>query len=440
MSKNIAMNCGPWRVTAGVLYRSVNVLTKLQNTSVALAIAQTTSRSISSASRSKFVAAPAAFIPNFSLTRNTIPSLAPAGLLIQCQARTLFWSTPKPPSTQPGSDSSISSAVSSTQAPDSTNAVVDPIPSASPVTDSVTSIVGDVLPVIPLDNPQVLGAITQIGDLKTLGLAKMASWPFVTGILEQTMELIYLSTGLPWWGAIALTTVIMRVVMFPPILWAQRAAAKMANIKPAMEAIQAKLSAAKEAGDKKTEMQSVAMLQKLFKDNGVSPLSGLWALVQAPVFIAFYFSLTKMANLPVPGFESGGMLWFKDLAAMDPTGALPIFAAVTMLASMEISARTTGQMASNTMRNVMRVMCFASAWVTMHFPAGVFMYWVTANVISMIQVFALNNPVVRQYLRIPKLRVDPLASTRNTGMAAIKPITVGQARKVVIGAKAARKE
>ncbi|KAI8809505.1 60Kd inner membrane protein-domain-containing protein [Cladochytrium replicatum] len=426
------------RRVAGVLCRRPNALHQLQNTWAAcpnISIAQTTSRAISTAARSKFTSVPAAFIPTLSRTRNTIPSFAPSGLLIQYQARTLFWSTPKPFSTQPVSDSSISSAASSSrQAADSANAAVDTIS----VTDSVTSIVGDALPVISLDNPQVLGAITQLGDLTTLGLAKMASWPFLTGILEQTMELIYLSTGLPWWGAIALTTVIMRIVMFPPILWAQRAAAKIANIKPEMEAIQANMHTAREAGDKKTEMQSMAMLQKLFKDNNVSPLSGMWALVQAPFFIAFYFSLTKMANLPVPGFESGGMLWFKDLAAMDPTGALPIFAAVTMLASMEISARTTGQMASNTMRNVMRVMCFASAWVTMNFPAGVFMYWVTANIISMIQVFALNNPMVRQYLRIPKLRVDPLASIRNTGMAAIKPITAGQARKVVIGSKAAR--
>lgn len=59
--------------------------------------------------------------------------------------------------------------------------------------------------------------------------------------------------------------------------------------------------------------------------------------VQAPVFISFFIALRKMAYLPVPSLQTGGMLWFPDLTAADPFYILPLAVTGTMFFILEVS-------------------------------------------------------------------------------------------------------
>lgn len=58
---------------------------------------------------------------------------------------------------------------------------------------------------------------------------------------------------------------------------------------------------------------------------------------QAPVFISFFIALRKMAYLPVPSFQTGGLFWFHDLTAADPFYLLPIAVTGTMFFILEVS-------------------------------------------------------------------------------------------------------
>lgn len=58
--------------------------------------------------------------------------------------------------------------------------------------------------------------------------------------------------------------------------------------------------------------------------------------VQAPVFISFFIALRKMAYLPVPSFQTGGLLWFPDLTAADPFYLLPLAVTGTMFFILEV--------------------------------------------------------------------------------------------------------
>lgn len=58
---------------------------------------------------------------------------------------------------------------------------------------------------------------------------------------------------------------------------------------------------------------------------------------QAPVFISFFVALRKMAYLPVPSLQTGGMLWFPDLTAADPFYILPLAVTGTMFFILEVS-------------------------------------------------------------------------------------------------------
>lgn len=58
--------------------------------------------------------------------------------------------------------------------------------------------------------------------------------------------------------------------------------------------------------------------------------------LQAPVFISFFIALRKMAYLPVPSLQTGGLLWFPDLTAADPFYILPLTVTGTMFFILEV--------------------------------------------------------------------------------------------------------
>ncbi|KAI8614973.1 60Kd inner membrane protein-domain-containing protein [Chytriomyces sp. MP71] len=297
-----------------------------------------------------------------------------------------------------------------------------------------------------------LTAITQLGDLASLGLGGYGP----VGLLQSFLELIYVSTGLPWWATIATCTVFLRLAILPFVVKAQRTSAAMQNLKPITAPIQAEMAAAK--GDRAKQMPIVKRLQDTYKEAGVSPLGGLWGLVQMPVAVSAFFGLKSMAELPVPGFNTGGLLWFSDLTVMDPTYFLPIIASTTMLVvmenGMEMQASTNASQAA-TMKNVFRIMLLVSIFVTASMPAAVFVFWVTSNFLTLAQFFLFKNKAVRDLLGIPQLKT--FANTvpnkglssgiAPDGMLAVKPMKFGEAwkmareeaerRRVVVGKSAA---
>lgn len=76
----------------------------------------------------------------------------------------------------------------------------------------------------------------------------------------------------------------------------------------------------------------------IVKVNGVLYLS-----FQAPVFISFFIALRKMAYLPVPSLQTGGLLWFPDLTAADPFYILPLAVTGTMVLILEVGHPKSGE-------------------------------------------------------------------------------------------------
>lgn len=76
----------------------------------------------------------------------------------------------------------------------------------------------------------------------------------------------------------------------------------------------------------------------IVKVNGVLYLS-----FQAPVFISFFIALRKMAYLPVPSLQTGGLLWFPDLTAADPFYILPLAVTGTMVFILEVCHPKSGE-------------------------------------------------------------------------------------------------
>jgi YidC/Oxa1 family membrane protein insertase len=148
-----------------------------------------------------------------------------------------------------------------------------------------------------------LTAIAHLGDLKLLGLASSYT---PVGWVQSFLELNHVVLGMPWWGTIAFSTILIRLIAMPLSIKAQRGMGKLANIRPIIEPIQEKMALAKRQGDTIQVQIQGQKLQKVFKEEGVNPFSAMaYSLGQAPIYLSCFLALRKMAELPVPGFETG---------------------------------------------------------------------------------------------------------------------------------------
>ena len=154
----------------------------------------------------------------------------------------------------------------------------------------------------------------------------------------QCVENVHMMVGIPYWEAIALTTVAMRVILLPAAIIVARDVSKMRALKPEMKKIKTSLAKVSSAEDPTIRFKYASEINKLFALHNISPMKSMAiSAFQFPVFITFLYGLREMSNY-YPGYASGGDYWFTDLAAADPYHALPLFNALSFLIMLEIGA------------------------------------------------------------------------------------------------------
>lgn len=210
----------------------------------------------------------------------------------------------------------------------------------------------------------------------------------ITGVLGAILMFFH-GLGAPWWLAIVMLTIVVRGVLFPLTVKQVKSMRQMQELRPRLQEIQNKYK-----GDRQ-KLQEEQM--KLYQESGVNPAGGcLPLLVQMPIFIGIFYVIREfggtqgMIGVPdtqgtVESFTTGGILWFNNLSQTDPLYLLPVISAVTMLASMEM---TNSQMEPQ-MRWVMRIMPVVFMFFTIFFPAGLLVYIVTSNVVTLFQNYLI---------------------------------------------------
>ncbi|KFO27516.1 Mitochondrial inner membrane protein OXA1L [Fukomys damarensis] len=266
-------------------------------------------------------------------------------------------------------------------------------------------------PVVPATPSPVV--VPEVASGETTDVVQAAAEPSFTelglgsytpvGLIQNLLEFMHIDLGLPWWGAIAGCTVLARCLVFPLIVKGQREAAKIHNHMPEIQKFSTRIREAKLAGDNaefyKASIEMTAY-QKKHDIKFFRPL--ILPLTQAPIFISFFIALREMANLPVPSMQTGGLWWFQDLTVSDPMFILPVAVTATMWGVLELGAETGMQSSDfQWMRTVLRMMPLVVFPITIYFPTGVFVYWLTSNLFSLTQVSCLRIPAVRTALKIP---------------------------------------
>jgi membrane protein insertase Oxa1/YidC/SpoIIIJ len=171
-----------------------------------------------------------------------------------------------------------------------------------------------------------LGPSTEMDDLAALDLGT-TWWP--SDLMISLLEFCHVSSGLPWWGSIVLLTAMLRVALFPLSLKIARNTAISPHILGAHSGLLEETRVARQSNDLVKMKMATMKLKDLYRSWGYSPLVPLFGIVQVPFFFAMFRSCWRCSKAPVPGWETGGGLWFTDLTASDPYFILPVVSGVT---------------------------------------------------------------------------------------------------------------
>ena len=170
-----------------------------------------------------------------------------------------------------------------------------------------------------------------------------------------------------WGFAIVLLTLLVKLVFLPLSAASYRSMEKMKKLQPRMKTLKERY-----ADDKQRFQQEV---MKLYKSERVNPAGGcLPILVQIPVFIALYWVLLESVELRQAHF----ILWLDDLSRPDPYYVLPLL----MGASMFIQQRLNPAPLDPMQQKIMTAMPIVFTVFFLWFPAGLVLYWVVNNVLS----------------------------------------------------------
>ena len=184
-----------------------------------------------------------------------------------------------------------------------------------------------------------------------------------------------------WGVAIILLTVIIKLLFYPLSAASYRSMAKMRVLAPKLQKLK------DQYGQDRQRLQQAMM--ELYKTERINPLGGCMPIVvQIPVFIALYWVLLASVELRQAPF----MLWIDDLAAPDPWFILPILMAATMWVQTLLNPEPPDPVQAR----VMKIMPIVFSIFFFFFPAGLVLYWLINNVLSIAQQWRSTRVLERE--------------------------------------------
>lgn len=189
-----------------------------------------------------------------------------------------------------------------------------------------------------------------------------------------------------WGVAIILVTMVVKAMLYPLSNAQYRSFGKMRKIQPKMQALKERY------GDDRQKMGQETM--KMYKKEGVNPLGGcLPLLIQMPVFFALYWVLMESVEIRQAPF----IFWIHDLSMKDPLFILPILMGLSMflMQKMQPTAANMDPM----QQKIMQFMPVVMTVFFLFFPAGLVLYWVVNNTLSIIQQTYVTRKMEKEDLK-----------------------------------------
>ena len=265
-------------------------------------------------------------------------------------------------------------------------------------------------------NLYAAGMITQLGDMPTGTSKALESRLFVGPQEEKILEtlapglelvkdygwLTILAKPLYWlldqlyayiqnWGwAIVALVLLLKIAFYWLNAKAYASMAKMKAINPRIMEMRERL--------KSNPQQMQMEMMKIYREEKVNPMGGCLPIaIQIPVFIALYWVLlssVEMRNAP-------WVLWINDLSAADPYFILPLVMTLTTLLQTALNPAPPDPMQAK----MMWIMPLMFSVMFFFFPAGLVLYWITNNILSIAQQWVINTRMgVPPQFNLPKFK------------------------------------
>ncbi len=230
--------------------------------------------------------------------------------------------------------------------------------------------------------------------------AHLFAGPKIQPLMEQVAEGLELTVDYSWltiiakpiywllneihdyvgnWGvAILGVTLVIKLLFFKLSQASYRSMAKMRKIQPKLKALQEKYKDDRQRFN--TEMMA------MYKREKVNPLGGcLPIMVQIPVFISLYWVLVETVELRQAEFA----LWIQDLSAQDPFYILPILMGITMKIQQSLNPAPVDPLQAK----IMKMFPIVFTIFFLFFPAGLVLYWVWNNTLSILQQWYITRQI-----------------------------------------------
>ncbi|WP_234193404.1 membrane protein insertase YidC [Pseudacidovorax sp. NFM-22] len=246
-------------------------------------------------------------------------------------------------------------------------AMVANLPTVAP---GATQTVDTVLFAGPEEEKKLEALAPGLDLVKDYGIFAIISKPLYW-LLDQLHKLL----GNWGWSIVALV-VLLKAAFFWLNAKAYGSMAKMKAINPRIMEMRERLK------DKPQEMQQEMM--RIYREEKVNPLGGCFPIViQIPVFIALYWVLLSSVEMR----HAPWILWIRDLSAPDPWFILPLVMTGTTLLQTWLNPTPPDPMQAK----LMWIMPLAFSVMFFFFPAGLVLYWITNNILSITQQYVINK-------------------------------------------------
>ncbi|WJG09455.1 membrane protein insertase YidC [Aliiglaciecola sp. LCG003] len=247
---------------------------------------------------------------------------------------------------------------------------------------------------VPAGSTTTISSTLYMGPKDQDSLAKIAKGLDLTvdyGPLWMISQVLF--TLLQWiqsivinWGlAIIVITIIVKGAMYPLTKKQYESMAKMRNLAPKMAQLKERF------GDDRQKMSQAMM--EMYKKEKVNPMGGCFPLLlQMPIFLALYWVLLESVELRHADF----IFWITDLSVKDPYFVLPILTGLSMYLLQKLQPMTVQDPMQ---QKIMQWMPVAMSLFFFIFPAGLVLYWLISNIITLIQAKIIYSSMEKRGLK-----------------------------------------
>ncbi len=210
------------------------------------------------------------------------------------------------------------------------------------------------------------------------GLELTVDYGWLTMIAKPLFRLLsfYHSWTGNWGIAIILLTITVKLLFFPLSAAGYRSMAKLRLVTPKLKRIQDQYK-----GDRQRMHQA---MMDFYKTKKINPMGGCFPiLVQIPVFIALYWTILAAVELRYAPFA----LWITDLSSPDPKYLLPVLLGISMFIQTRLNPTPTDPIQAK----IMQIMPVAFSAIFFFFPAGLVLYSLVNNILSIAQQWKITK-------------------------------------------------